>query len=64
MLGVDLGTIRSPLSTIDESQELELKKDLKESASLAGVNELESGSSSQSSLVLSPNGRSFTVSLP
>ena len=28
MLGVDLGTVRSPLSTIDESQELELKKDL------------------------------------
>ena len=28
MLGLDLGTVRSPLSKLDVSQELELKKDL------------------------------------
>ena len=28
MLGLDLGTVRSPLSKFNESQELELRKDL------------------------------------
>jgi len=28
MLGLDLGTVRSPLSKLDVSQELELRKDL------------------------------------
>lgn len=28
MLGVDLGTVRSPLTKLNESKELELKRDL------------------------------------